>query len=189
MPFRIQHRVGVKAAAPQLWEILADLEAWTDWNPFYTKAEGKLSIGTTLVLTRAMGEAAPQTVSGRVVDWVPDSQILWSRPAGLLAKATGFVEIEVLSEEGCILSVGELFEGLGADYTPRSERRAIQAGCVAMCDAGKARAEAAWEKATPDYQRSARAASLVLLNTGDVDMKIKPPDPVMTTGLRGGKRK
>lgn len=187
--FRVQSRLGVQTPAIQVWDIVSRLESWKDWNPFYTKVEGKLSIGTPLILTRVFPGGQPETVETRVVDWVPDAQLVWSRPAAPFATSLGFVELEPLSEEGCILAVGEVIQGIGSNFISKADRRRLKEGCAAMAEALKARAELAWAGADEAYKKQARAASLVLMNTGQPEVKIKPADPVMTFGRQPPKRK
>ncbi|MFN9249615.1 MAG: SRPBCC family protein, partial [Brevundimonas sp.] len=46
---KVEHRVGVKAPAEQLWERLADFAAWSHWNPHEAEVEGVLGFGAPLV--------------------------------------------------------------------------------------------------------------------------------------------
>jgi hypothetical protein len=59
-------------------------------------------------------------------------------------RATRFLEIEKLTETGCIFSNGELFDGPLASMVVRSVGGAARRGFAAMGEAVKARAEAAW---------------------------------------------
>ena len=144
MSFRIEHRIGVAAPSHAVWEVLSDLPRWSEWNPLYPQVEGALRIGETLHLTeRLAGEDRPISVC--IVDWVPDEQILWRSTAlkGWV-KRLRFLELEALSEAGCVFSNGELWEGRYAKMAGGGRRRAYNAAFEALGEALKTRAEAAW---------------------------------------------
>jgi hypothetical protein len=145
MKVKIEHRIGVQAPAEAIWAVISDIERWPDWNPLYPKAEGKLRIGAPLTLEAALPDRKPQTIRPVVVDWIPNEQIHWrlSALAGLV-RSTRFLEIEKLTETGCIFANGELFDGPLADLVVRSLGRAARKGFAAMGEALKARAEATW---------------------------------------------
>ncbi len=134
--FRIEHRLGIAAPADRIWEVLADLPEWPQWNPWHVRAEGVLRIGEPLRLTQADGSE----IGYRVVDWVPDTQILLraAQTFGLLTR-TRFMEIEKLSEVGCVFSNGEIWSGPLAKYVGVPAKRAAWRGFEAMSEALSAR--------------------------------------------------
>ena len=144
-PPKIEHRIGVQAPAEVIWEILADLSGWADWNPLYPKAEGALRIGQALNLTLALPGEPHQIIHPVIVDWVPNDQIHWqlSLQYGLV-KTIRYIEIEILGPTSCILSNGEIFQGFLGPTVAQSKRRAIRQGFTAMGEALAARAEAIW---------------------------------------------
>ena len=144
MNFRVEHRLGVQVPAPVLWDVIRDLESWPKWNPVYPKAKGRLGIGERLQLTERAG-GQDRALTARVVDWVPNEQILWaaSEMAGF-AKRLRFIELEVLSPSGSLLSNGEIFSGLLAKSAFGGRKRALGQAYAAMSEAIKTRAEAAW---------------------------------------------
>lgn len=144
MAFRVQSRVGVAAPASAVWSAIADLEAWRDWNPLFVDAEGRLSIGALVTLTRRLDDKSERQ-EVRIVDWVPSAQIVWSRSIAPFARSLGYIEIDALSERGCILAAGEIFDGRLGVMIGRRVRRPLQAGLLALCEAVKARAEANWD--------------------------------------------
>ncbi|MBE7218191.1 MAG: SRPBCC domain-containing protein [Caulobacteraceae bacterium] len=139
----MEHRIGIAAPATRVWEVLADLEGWAAWNPLHPKAEGRLSIGAPLAVELHVPGDAPTTQRVSVIDWVPNEQIVWAaRYGGGFMRSTRYMEIEALSEAGCVFSNGEIFAGLGARFAPKSLRARTRQGLVAMSEALKARAEA-----------------------------------------------
>ena len=145
--FRIEHRLGIPAPAHVVWQVLADLERWGEWNPLYPKADGKLRIGAELALTEVLPESEPAEITATVVDWVPEEQILWrlSQSRGFL-KRLRYFEIEALSREGCIFANGEDWYGRPARKVPRERRRAMREAFAALGEALSARALASWRE-------------------------------------------
>jgi hypothetical protein len=151
MPLKIEHRLGVRAPPETIWAVVADIAGWPDWNPLYPKAEGSLRIGARLTLELALPGEAARTLRPVIADWIPNEQILWrlSSLAGLVT-STRYLEIEKLTETGCIFSNGELFAGALGPSVVRRLRGPLRQGFEAMGEAVKARAEAAWRRETAD---------------------------------------
>ena len=148
MRVKIEHRLGIQAPPEAIWAVIADIAGWAEWNPLYPKAEGVIRIGAPLSLTVALPGKAPRAIRPVVLDWVPNEQILWRLSMlGGLVKSTRYLEIEQLTETGCIFSNGEMFEGLLGPTVARRMRGPIRAGFAAMGEAVKARAEATWRGA------------------------------------------
>jgi hypothetical protein len=153
MAYRIEHRIGIAAPPEVIWEILADIEGWSAWNPLYPAASGVIRIGESLVLTQALPGQKPEMIRPRVIDWVPLEQLHWANVAGgRLMKTLRYIEIEKLDEDACIFSNGEIFTGLFGPYIARRMRQPFRDGFTALNEAMKVQAEAAYakmEKAPP----------------------------------------
>jgi hypothetical protein len=145
MGYRIQSRIGVQAPAFAVWDVLSDLEGWKDWNPLFTEAEGRLSIGTLMRLRRVRADGKGELEEVRVVDWVPNEQILWLKVIAPFARSLAFLEIEALSETACVLAAGEVFDGLIGERLGKKQRRELNASWTRLVEAAKARAEATWD--------------------------------------------
>ena len=145
--FRIEHRLGIPAPARVVWQVLADLERWGEWNPLYPKADGKLRIGGELTLTEVLPGSVPAEIVATVVDWVPEAQILWrlSQSHGFL-KRLRYFEIEALTKEGCIFANGEDWYGRPARKIPVAQRRAMREAFAALGEALSLRALAVWRE-------------------------------------------
>lgn len=140
---RTEHRIGVQADALAIWEIIADLDRWADWNPLYTKASGAIRIGAPLTLAQALPGMEPHTLHGKVLEWVPGDQLHFQMSAlGGLVRATRYVEIEELAEGSCIVTTGDITGGLLGPSMARSLQPRLYRGFKAMNEALKARAEA-----------------------------------------------
>jgi hypothetical protein len=144
---KLEHRLGIQAPADAIWAVIADVPAWSEWNPLYPKAEGAIRIGSPLTLELALPGQAPRAIQPVIKDWVPNEQLHWRlRLMGGLVKTTRYIEIEQLTETACIFSNGELFEGMIGPMMARRMRGPIRAGFAAMGEAVKARVEARWRK-------------------------------------------
>ena len=145
MAVRIEHRIGVAAPAEAIWEIVADLDRWSEWNPLYPRASGQIRLGEKLDLTVALPGDPPRPLQPRIVDWEPNAQVIWRLDLiPMLAHSVRYIEIEKLSDAGCIFANGEFFHGHLGEAVGKSKRRAIHQGFAAMGEALKTRAEGAW---------------------------------------------
>jgi hypothetical protein len=61
---------------------------------------------------------------------------------GGLVHVTRYVEIQALTETGCIFSNGQFFDGFIARFLSKAQRRAIRQGYTEFGEGMKARAEA-----------------------------------------------
>ncbi len=142
MRMRLEHRIGVRAPASEIWRVLADLEGWSAWNPMYPHAAGILRIGAKLSLTEAVPGQPHDHIAPEVVDWVPDAQILWrDKTLGGLVRRLRYLEIEKLTDEGCIFANGEVYEGLGVRFMSKGLKNALRRGFTELGEALKATVE------------------------------------------------
>ncbi len=177
MAYRVQSRVGVAAPASAVWAAICELEDWRDWNPLFVEAEGRLSIGALVALTRRLHDRTERQ-EVRIVDWVPNAQIVWLRSIAPFARSLGYIEIEALTERGCILAAGEIYQGPIGQMIGKRVRRPLKHGFEALCDAAKARAEATWD-GVPDEP----------VPPPPKPPPAKPRSMQMQMSLRGGGRK
>ena len=145
MRVKIEHRVGIPVPPEAIWAVVADFDAWSAWNPLYPRIEGALKIGAPLTLDLALPGHKVRVIKPVILDWVPNEQILWRLSlGGGLVKSTRFLEIEKLSDTGCIFSNGEMFDGPLGPLAARQLGRSIRAGFAAMGEAVKERVLATW---------------------------------------------
>ena len=134
----------MRAAPETIWAQIADIGAWAAWNPLYPRAGGALRIGERLSLDVALPGQAVRAIRPTVVDWIPNEQVIWRLSTlGGLVKSIRYIEIDQLGETSCILSNGEIFDGLLGPNLAQRLRGPLRAGFTAMGEALKARAEAA----------------------------------------------
>lgn len=147
IPLKLEHRIGIQAPAEVIWEFLSHIESWPMWNPIYPKASGRLGIGQRLDLTLALPGMPPRDLTPVVLDWVPETQILWAESfnAGLV-KTVRYIEIETLGPTNVIFSNGEQVDGLLADAWLHKRKKSLRAGFAAMSEAVRDKAEAEWRQ-------------------------------------------
>lgn len=142
MSFRIEHRIGVSAPIAAVWAVIADLDRWSEWNPIYPKASGRIAIGAPIDFRFEPPGAKPMDYRGIVGDWVPNEQLIWSAKfVGGLVTATRYIEIEPLSETGCILANGEMYQGPGVRLMPSKLKSSVRQAFQIMNERAKARIE------------------------------------------------
>jgi hypothetical protein len=142
MKVAIEHRIGIQAPPEAIWAVLSDVSHWKDWNPTYPRADGVVRIGSPLDLDLVLPGRKLQKIRPVILDWIPNEQIHWRlTAAGGLVRTIRFLEIEKLTEAGCIFANGEVFDGLLGPSVGRSLRGSVRSGFAAMNEALKARVE------------------------------------------------
>jgi hypothetical protein len=142
---RVEDRIGVQAPAELIWDIVRDLDRWSEWNPTYPQASGEVRIGELVTVTLALPGQPPQELRPRIMDWVPNEQLHWElKMMGGLIKTLRYIEIEAVGPANSVVDNGEIFGGLMGPSLGKRMGRTVQRGFKAMNEALKARAEAQW---------------------------------------------
>lgn len=145
MTTKIEHRIGVPTPPEPIWEVIADLEGWSAWNPLYTQASGAIRIGERLTLRLELPGQKPETIQPRVIDWAPYDHLHWGLSMmGGLVRTVRYIEIEKLNDGACIFSNGEVFGGLLGGLVAKMLRRNLRQGFTAMGEAVRDQALARW---------------------------------------------
>ncbi|HLK24799.1 MAG TPA: SRPBCC domain-containing protein [Caulobacteraceae bacterium] len=144
---KVEHRIGVKAPASIVWEIVHDIDGWREWNPLYRDVAGRIGFGETLRLRLALPDQPERDLVATVLDWSPNEAIHWRTSAlGGFLRTVRYLEIEAMSDTGCIFSNGEIFRGLLSGPVFRRMRASLRAGFEALGEAVRDRAEALWRE-------------------------------------------
>jgi|SRR5690606_8864690 len=139
---RIEKRIGVRAPSDRLWDVLADLSGWNRWNPIETAVEGTIAYGGQIALTESVEGLPARRVAGKVGEWQPYAQLVWSENRGLWFRSLRYFEIEELEPGSCIVSNGFIFSGLRGEMFFDKHRRRLRHGVDAVAEGWKAAAEA-----------------------------------------------
>lgn len=138
---RIEKRIGVRAPADRLWEIIADLSRWDGWNPVEKAVEGVIAYGGRISLTEAIEGLPERRASVRVGEWQPYAQLVWMEKRGLWFRSMRYFEIEELEPGSCIVANGFIFSGLLGELFFDKHRKRLRHGVDAVAEAWKSAAE------------------------------------------------
>lgn len=127
MDSRIESRIGVRADAETIWSLIADLPGWNRWNPYETDVAGAIGYGGEIRLTERLPDLTERAVTGRIGDWQPLAQLIWTEKRGWLFRTVRYFEIEELAPGSCIVSNGVIFSGLRGELFHDRHRPAIRA--------------------------------------------------------------
>jgi hypothetical protein len=147
MPTRVEHRTGVQAPASVVWEIVHDIDRWREWNPLYPEAWGEIGYGETLKFKLALPDQPERELLATVLDWSPDEALHWKTShIGGFVRTVRYLEIEAMTDVGCIFSNGEIFSGLLSGPVVRRLRPSLKKGFTALGEAVRDRAELLWRE-------------------------------------------
>jgi hypothetical protein len=78
-PFRWRIATAVEIDAPpaRVWQVLVDLPAYREWNPFIVDAAGDVAVGETLSLRMALPGRDPMTIEPRLLVVAPERELRW----------------------------------------------------------------------------------------------------------------
>lgn len=137
MNFKIEKRVGVRAPSDRIWEVIADLPGWDGWNPVETGVSGTIAFGGQINLTENIEGLPERQVTGRVADWQPNAQLVWTEKRGWLFNVVRYYEIEELEPGSCIIANGFIFSGFRGEGFHDKYRKTIRTACEAIGEALK----------------------------------------------------
>lgn len=139
---RIEKRIGVRAPADRIWEILADLPMWDRWNPIEKDVGGTIAYGGSITLTEAIPDLPARQTVVRVGEWQPHAQLVWAEKRGLWFSSLRYFEIDEIEPGSCIFANGFIFNGLRGEMHFDRHRKALRAAVDSVAEAMKATAEA-----------------------------------------------
>jgi hypothetical protein len=78
-PFRWSISTAVEVDAPpsRVWDVLVDLPAYAQWNPFIVEAAGRVAVGETLSLRMALPGREPMTIEPQLLVVAPGRELRW----------------------------------------------------------------------------------------------------------------
>jgi hypothetical protein len=75
--WRIATAVEIDAPTSRVWEVLVDLPAYPEWNPFIVSGTGTVAVGETLSLRMALPGRSPVTIEPRLLVVEPERELRW----------------------------------------------------------------------------------------------------------------
>ncbi len=111
-----------------MWEVIVDLPAYHEWNPFIVEARGAVAVGNTLSLRMALPGRSARTIEPRVLVADPGRELRWRGrlPIPGLFRGEHRFALSPLPSGGTRLEHSERFSGLLAPIA----RRLIHDGTV-----------------------------------------------------------
>jgi hypothetical protein len=115
---KIHAFLDLDAPPETVWEHLVDLDAYPDWNPHVTRAEGTLRVGERLRIRVAREGTTERTMPVRVTEYEPGRRLTWVGRLGhpLLFEGRHTLELEPLPDGGTRLHNREAVTGLLARF-------------------------------------------------------------------------
>lgn len=135
--------VEIEAPAERVWDILVDFERYGEWNPFTTRVEASLDIGSPVMLHVRLGRLKRKQPE-RIETVEPPHLLAWGTTIGhpVLLAALREQRVEALSETRSRYLTTDATTGLLTPLVAVLFGRLIRQGFNDMAAALKARAEA-----------------------------------------------
>jgi hypothetical protein len=140
----IHTEIGIGAPAATVWDILAAIDKWPEWNPF-ASVSGRLQVGERLVLEIRPPGKSPMKFRPTVVKLEPGRELRWLGHLGVPGIFDGEHGFRVVPQDAgrCRFEQFESFRGLLAGPILWKVEASTRAGFEVMNRMLKRRAEAA----------------------------------------------
>ena len=134
--------VEIYAPIERVWEILVDFERYREWNPFTTRVEANLEIGSPVMLHVTLGRLKRKQPE-RIETVEPPQLLAWGVTMGarFLLVARREQRLEALGATRCRYSTTDATTGLLTPLVALLFGRLIRQGFNDMAAALKTRAE------------------------------------------------
>lgn len=141
--FEIRTSVDIAATAEQVWAVVADFDAYSEWNPFVRRIEGWPERGQRLAVEIAPPDGKVMNFRPRVLEAVRPERLSWRGRLVLPGLFDGehHFFIEQLDSGGVRFHHGERFSGLLVPFMKASLESGVRPGFEAMNRALKERVE------------------------------------------------
>lgn len=139
----IRTQIEIAASPTDVWNELADSDAYKDWNPFVTRLAGDLTVGNSLAITVQPNGRTPMDFTPVVMTADSGKELRWIGRLGFKGIFDGehYFILEETDHGTTILHHGETFKGILAYPLLTLIHKDTRNGFVAMNQALKARVE------------------------------------------------
>jgi len=156
MSYKVEYRIGVAAPVDDIYDLVADIESWTQWSPIHKAARGALHFGAPVHLEEQYEGLGTWEIDGVLADWSPYSHIHVFIPKPFyFGKQVRYFEFEALSETGSTFTAGALFTGFLSEREGRAYGKYLKKGFQLFAETAKAKAEENYNN-SPDKRRAPR---------------------------------
>jgi hypothetical protein len=135
--------IEIDAPPERVWQVLVDLPAYPDWNPFIVGADGRPEESARLTLRMQPVGARAVTLRPTVVEVTPGQRLRWLGRVGVpgIFDADHVLTVAAAAGGGTLFSQSEVFRGVLVPILARSLDRHTLPAFRAMNEALKDRAE------------------------------------------------
>ena len=136
--------IDIGAPAAKVWDILAAIDKWQEWNPF-ARVSGRLQVGECLEVEISPPGKSPMTFHPTVVKLEPGRELRWLGHLGVQGIFDGEHGFRVVPEDvgRCRFEQFETFRGILAAPILWKVKASTRVGFEAMNRMLKRRAETA----------------------------------------------
>ena len=115
----LRSEVEIAASAELVWDVLCDLRAYQEWNPFIVEASGQLGPGGIVETTINLPGGQERRIRRRVVKFEPNVELRWSSASIMraLTSSEQFFRLRCPESSHIRLTVGENFTGMLAPHS------------------------------------------------------------------------
>jgi hypothetical protein len=139
---RLVTEVNIKASPAQVWDVLANFDGYSTWNPFIVRAQGDAAVGASVRLRMSPPGGRAVTLTPHVTQAVPGEVLEWLGRLAVPHLFDGRHRFELHpTASGTRLVHGEVFTGILVPFLARSLDAHTLPGLIAMNDALKVEAE------------------------------------------------
>ena len=143
MHHELHTEIDIDATPEVVWQVLTDLDAYPEWNPFITSSAGKPQIGETLVNRMEPPGGMAITLKPQVTVIEDNKTFEWLGKVGFSGLFDGRHRFDLqATPTGTTLTQSEDLDGVLVRLMRKSVDTSTKAGFEAMNLALKARAEA-----------------------------------------------
>ena len=138
------------APAEVVWEFVADIPGWRQWNPLYSSSDGSLEPDAMIHMKVTIPGSRPIAFSAKVTELVDDEWVRYQAQAlGGLLRGTRYIAIERSGPEACVVVNGEIMGGLLAPIFAWCSVDRVRLGLQLMNEALQRVSEARWQGRSP----------------------------------------
>ena len=138
----LRTEVEIAAAPPQVWQVLTDLRAYGEWNPFMVEILGELSVGARLAVTCSLPYGRLLRIQPKVLAVRSEHELRWVSRLWLggLFDAEHFVLLRATPDGHTRFVNGQNVTGILVQYMGRRLTH-VARGLVGMNEALRRRCE------------------------------------------------
>ena len=136
------NEIEINATPDKVWEVLTDLESYSEWNPLLYRAEGKVALGEQVSIS-AKSASSDMDFTCSVIKVEPNRQFSWKFHVGLpfLFRGEHIFALEPIDEHHTRFIDREIFHGMLLPLQAKNLETDAKAGMIEMGEALKKRVE------------------------------------------------